>query len=111
MQERKQRYFFFLPFYSKELITLLISLFHTDIVEYLILNGANWNLKATNGATPFFLASAYGKVETINLLLSHGITPGEEEGNNNKRERKRESKKKRKKDITIMNEWMNEFVI
>ncbi|CAB4027706.1 ankyrin-3-like, partial, partial [Paramuricea clavata] len=44
----------------------------TKVVQILLDNGANVNLKAQNGFTPLYMASQENHVETVKLLLANG---------------------------------------
>lgn len=48
---------------------------HPQVVEYLIKKGANINARTETGATALFLASRYGHIEVVKLLLKHHADP------------------------------------
>jgi uncharacterized protein len=48
---------------------------HTEIVHWLLQNGANPNHRYGPGYSPFLTAAANGQLEILKLLLAHGADP------------------------------------
>ena len=48
------------------------SVLHPDVCKLLIKHRADVNMRAINGVTPLFMASAFGITETCKILLKHG---------------------------------------
>ncbi len=59
-------------------IVLTAALGYTNIVEILLRNGANVNLRVQNGYTPLHHAAENGNDDTIEVLLEHGAQINEE---------------------------------
>jgi|JI8StandDraft_1071087.scaffolds.fasta_scaffold23517_2 ankyrin repeat protein len=48
---------------------------HTEVVDYLLKNGLDANLRANDGITPLIAASTKGHIKIVQLLLSKGADP------------------------------------
>ena len=57
---------------SKECLFWAINNNHTEIVELLIANGANINVRDNDGYTPLYSAVSWGNKEVVKLLIANG---------------------------------------